>query len=83
MSHKCHAVDCDVEVPPRLLMCLRHWRRVPRHLQSEIWRWYVPGQEIRKNPSREYLRAMVAAINAVAEKEGKPKLPSVFTQEDR
>lgn len=70
MTHTCHAIDCDVVVPPRLLMCARHWRMVPRALQNTVWATYVPGQEARKDPTREYLHAARAAINAVAVKEG-------------
>jgi hypothetical protein len=43
---------------------------VPKNLRDEVWRTYVIGQEIRKDPTGEYLDAMNAAINAVADKEG-------------
>jgi hypothetical protein len=70
-GHRCHAIGCQVEVPPRMLMCRAHWFRVPRPLQNEVWRWYRKGQEIRKDPSPEYLAAMAAAIDAVATAEGR------------
>jgi hypothetical protein len=76
VKHYCHADGCGVEVPPRLLMCLRHWRMVPGHLQRLVWRHYRPGQEIDKNPTRQYLAVMKQAIEAVAEQEG-PRLPLV------
>jgi hypothetical protein len=44
---------------------------VPRRLQADVWNEYEPGQEIRKDPTVEYLDAATAAINAVAAKEGK------------
>lgn len=69
--HTCHAEGCDVDVPPKMLMCLKHWRRVPKKLQAEIWRTYRPGQEVDKKPSAEYLVAQHAAVQAVAEKEGR------------
>lgn len=50
-------------------MCLRHWRMVPVELQRAVWATYRPGQEVNKQPSREYLEAARAAINAVAAKE--------------
>lgn len=71
MAHLCHAVGCKVAVPPKLLMCLRHWRMVPKALQAEVWRTYRPGQEIDKRPSSEYMTASNAAIDAVAKKEGR------------
>lgn len=68
-KHLCHAEDCDVEVPPRMLMCSLHWRMVPRDLQRRVWATYVKEQETRKNPTREYMLAARAAIEAVAQKE--------------
>lgn len=67
--HFCHALGCKVEVPPKLLMCLRHWRMVPKDLQARVWRTYRPGQEITKDPTEEYLEAADTAIRAVAQAE--------------
>lgn len=69
-DHRCHARFCSTSVPPRMLMCTAHWRMVPYRLQTDVWDAYVPGQEVRKDPTPEYLKAARAAINAVAEKEG-------------
>lgn len=52
-----------------MLMCLRHWRMLPMSLRRKVWAAYVPGQEIRKDPTGEYLAAMREAVAAVAEKE--------------
>jgi hypothetical protein len=71
MKHTCHAVGCAVEVEPRLLMCLRHWRMVPRVCARRIRETYRPGQEVTKNPSAEYLVAQKEAVAAVAAREGK------------
>ncbi len=68
--HECHAIACNTLVPPRLLMCQKHWRKVPKKLQDDVWRFYVSGQEIRKDPFLDYLTAAWAAIFAVADKEG-------------
>ena len=73
-EHLCHAKDCDEEVPPRMLMCYPHWRMVPKKLQAAVWDAYVPGQEIRKTPSRSYVKAAQEAIDAVAEKERKRRI---------
>jgi len=51
-------------------MCPAHWRKVPKHIQAQVWKHYRPGQEIRKDPTPEYLAVMQRAINAVAESEG-------------
>lgn len=68
-KHTCHAKGCPKNIPPKLLMCLRHWRMVPRELQRAVWATYRPGQEVDKRPSEDYLKAARAAIDAVAAKE--------------
>ena len=50
-------------------MCRRHWFMVPKVLRDEVWATYRTGQEITKDPSEEYLDAMLAAVNAVDAKE--------------
>ena len=37
--------------------CNRHWFMLPRELRAKIWATYVPGQEVTKQPSAEYLSA--------------------------
>lgn len=71
LKHECHATGCVIEVPPRMLMCLRHWRMVPSIIQRQIWATYQSGQEIRKDPTAEYLDAQHAAVRAVEQKEGR------------
>ena len=55
MTHLCHHPGCRVAVPPKMWGCRKHWFRLPKHLRDKIWATYVPGQEIRKDPSPEYL----------------------------
>ena len=69
-NHTCHAKQCSKEVPPELLMCGPHWRQVPPNLKRAVWDNYVSGQEVRKDPTDEYLAAALEAIDAVAVKEG-------------
>lgn len=64
--HHCHARGCERAVPPKMLMCYPHWRMVPRLVQRKVWATYRDGQEITKDPSREYLAAAREAIEAVA-----------------
>lgn len=68
--HHCHAEGCGVAVPPAMWGCRKHWFMVPKPLRDEIWRLYVPGQEVRKDPTDEYIDASRAAVEAVAKKEG-------------
>jgi hypothetical protein len=67
--HYCHARGCSIPVPPRLLMCRKHWAMVPRHLQARVYAEYCSGQERTKTPSRAYLQAALDAINAVEAQE--------------
>jgi len=68
--HTCHARDCLVPVRPELLMCLRHWRMVPRTIQRAVWAAYRPGQCDDKRVSDAWLLAADAAIGFVARTEG-------------
>ncbi len=81
--HVCHALKCNVPVPPAMLMCRKHWFMVPKSLRDEVWRTYRKGQEIMKDPTGEYLMAMNAAINAVADKEGVPRFRPEFLKEGK
>lgn len=72
ITHHCHAKGCGTEVPPRMLMCLKHWRLVPKDLQRRVWATYREGQEEDKRPSREWHTAADAAITAVWEHENPP-----------
>ena len=57
MKHMCHWPGCEKEVAPQLWGCRGHWCSLPKHLRDRIWQTYVPGQEISKTPSAEYIAA--------------------------
>lgn len=38
--HPCFAPDCAELVRDDLLMCRRHWYRVPLHLRRAVWAAY-------------------------------------------
>ena len=71
MSHHCHAEGCKVSVPPRMLMCRKHWFMADRAYRELVWAYYVRGQEKTKTPTTGYLAAMQMCIADVAIKEGK------------
>ena len=71
MAHLCHATACVTPVPPERLMCLPHWRTVPREIQRRVWATYRPGQCDDMNPSPDYCRAARDAVVAVARCEGR------------
>ncbi|MBX3605327.1 MAG: hypothetical protein KF788_08650 [Piscinibacter sp.] len=56
-GHTCHWPGCGKAVPPKLWGCKACWFKLPKHLRDRIWSTYVPGQEVTKTPSREYLEA--------------------------
>lgn len=60
-DHTCHWPGCTKKVPPRMWGCGRHWNMLPEYIRDAIWNAYVPGQEVRKDPSPAYLRAAQAA----------------------
>jgi capsular polysaccharide biosynthesis protein len=65
MRHTCHAKKCLVEVPPKMFMCKRHWYRLPKRMRDKVWELYVPGQEVTKTPSPEYLAHTAECIRFV------------------
>lgn len=83
--HTCHAEGCSAIIEPRKLFCSRHWKMTPIPLRRWIWATYVDGQEIRKDPTAEYLAAQRAAVEAVAQVEGRrePRLFPDFQTEVR
>lgn len=68
-AHTCHAEACTAKVPPKMLMCGKHWGMVPRPLQRAIWATYRRGQEHDKNPSAAYLAVQCLARAFVASDE--------------
>ncbi len=64
-THHCHATGCTAAVPPKMFMCRRHWFRLPKPYRDAIWDAYVPGQEVRKDPTPEYLAAAQTAIQFI------------------
>lgn len=65
LGHHCHAINCTTLVPPEMLMCITHWRMVPKNYQKAVWDAYRPGQCDDKNPSEAWHKAADAAISYV------------------
>lgn len=59
--HRCHWPGCNVEVPPSLWGCKPHWKLLPQRIRSAILKAYRPGQEVTKDPSRDYIAAAAEA----------------------
>ena len=72
MPHVCHARGCNVQVPPKMFMCRRHWFTLPKSMRDAIWREYQPGQEQRKvAPTSTYYDVTDQAIKWLWDKEAK------------
>ena len=70
MKHKCHWPGCDKDVPPAMWGCTSHWFKLPFALRKKVWTTYRPGQEVDKNPSKEYI-AVVKEIQTWIRENGK------------
>lgn len=68
MSHVCHATGCEIEVPEKMFMCRKHWFALPKNMRDRIWHTYVPGQEISKTPSANYLEIAAECVKYLEEK---------------
>lgn len=70
MTHTCHAIGCNREVDPRFFMCPTDWYELPKADRDLIYELYVPGQEIRKDPSVAYIEAANRIIREQAIRKG-------------
>ena len=68
-EHTCHATDCPVVVPPKMFMCRRHWFMLPYGLRAGVWAVYVPGQEVRKDPTSDYLDVAMECVRFIEVRE--------------
>lgn len=50
-------------------MCRKHWFMLPIQLRNLIWANYVPGQEISKDPSPQYIDAAHQCVTFINNKE--------------
>ena len=69
--HHCHATGCNVNIPPEMFMCKRHWFSLPKRFRAWIWDTYRPGQCDDWNISKEYSEAAKACVIYIANKEGR------------
>ena len=64
-EHFCHARGCARPVPAQMLMCARHWRLVPREIQTLLYKHWAAYRSARPNPDREQPLEVTAAIATV------------------
>lgn len=63
-THTCAAVGCQRSIELRMLMCIEHWRMVPKAAQRDIWASYRTLHR-RPDAAERYAAAVNAAIDAV------------------
>lgn len=78
-EHLCHRPNCGKPVPPRLVVCSGCWFLLPLPLRNAIWKFYRPGQEIRKDPTLEYIAALKACLQWWSENAPLPERPKQRT----
>ncbi len=66
-GHRCHARQCCISVPPRMLMCRTHWFAVPKKIRDAVWNEYRAPSRI--FPTTGWGRAADAAIGFLSLKE--------------
>lgn len=62
-EHKCHHPTCEKHIARPMFACAHHWFALPARLRSALMKVYRPGQEVDKQPSREYMDAAQACLN--------------------
>ena len=74
-AHRCEAVSCQHLVQPGFLMCVGHWRQVPKKLQAEVWRTWraLNHRNAGSEDALRYRKAKQAAIDAVHQKQLRAK----------
>lgn len=79
MTHKCAAHNCGETILDELLMCVRHWRMVPKHDQGLIYKLYharKPGQW----PTQEYAKVVQRLVGAIAIREQNGGVDSIESE---
>lgn len=61
-THECPARNCTKRVSAEMLMCPRHWYRVPAPMRKAVWRAWDHGAGA---GSDAHTAAIIAAIEAV------------------
>lgn len=59
-THLCVAEGCLRRVKTTMLMCRKHWRRLPKPIQEEVWKHYKPDTH---TATQEYRRAHRDAVD--------------------
>jgi len=69
MPHKCMGMTAGIlcavaGLPDSVILCRKHWFKVPKVLRDDLWSNYKPGQEERLTATREYMTILKEVIKA-------------------
>jgi len=67
MINACIIPECDQRISKSKIMCMRHWRRVPRSIKERICDAYIPGYSRGVIVAQEFIDAMKDAVLSVRE----------------
>lgn len=72
--HTCAIAACDVEIPSRLLMCMTHWRLVPKDRQDAVkGAWQNRQRDFaNRDALTTHVMACSAAVRAVEARIARP-----------
>lgn len=76
--HLCHATGCEIQIPPVMFMCRKHWFSLPKKLRDQVWATYRQGQCEDWAISHAYADAARAAVRFIAGKEGREPDTSIY-----
>ena len=62
--HCCPMPGCGRPIKAKFVLCADHWHTFPKEIQTRVWRHFRRGQDLDDKPSREYIAAAQAAIDA-------------------
>jgi len=65
--HKCPVPTCNKQVQHTHLMCSSHWFKVPKHIQTAIYREYYAGLRRNDHPTLQYTFEVEAALAHIAQ----------------
>lgn len=64
---QCAARYCEVRVTDGMLMCIKHWKLLPKPMQKELHKWHRQGAEQGVHPMTEYTAATIRCVNFIFE----------------
>ncbi|MCH7695475.1 MAG: hypothetical protein IIB73_04150 [Proteobacteria bacterium] len=65
MKYQCQAIDYVVDSNDEMLMCMNHWRMLPRFLQDYLYKHYLPRENDDWKNNKDFSVIVKNAVIAV------------------